>query len=63
QVKLNAENGARGISNKVEECLVNLLPAVLIEHEAGDGDTIHIENLENQRLTVTVTKKQPATNA
>ena len=63
QVKLNAENGARGISNKVEECLVNLLPAVLIEHEAGDGDAIHIENLENQRLTVTVTKKQPATNA
>jgi len=63
QVKLNAENGARGISNKVEECLVNLLPAVLIEHEAGDGDAIHIENLENQRLTVTVTKKQPAANA
>ena len=57
QVKLNAENGARGISNKVEECLVNLLPAVLIEHESGNGDAICIEDLDNQRLTVTVTKK------
>jgi len=55
QVKLNVENGARGLSNKVEECLVNLLPAVLIEHGVAAGDTIHIDDLLDQRLIVTVT--------
>ena len=61
QVKLNAENGARGISNKVEECLVNLLPAVLIEHEIRDGDAIHTEDLQDQRLVVTVTRAEART--
>ena len=56
-VKLNVENGARGIGNKVEECLVNLLPAVLIEHEIKSGDSIHAEDLQDQKLIVTVTRK------
>lgn len=60
QVKLNVENGARGLSNKVEECLVNLLPAVLIEHEIASGDTIRIDDLQEQKLLVTVTRKSDA---
>lgn len=58
-VKLNVENGARGIGNKVEEFLVNLLPAVLIEHEVKSGDAIHVEDLLEQSLSVTVTRKEP----
>ena len=57
-VKLNIENGARGIGNKVEEFLVNLLPAVLIEHEIKPGDSICVEDLQDQSLVVTVTRPE-----
>ena len=54
KVKGNVENGARGIGNKVEEFLVNLLPTVLITHNIGTGDEITIEDLEDRTLVVTV---------
>jgi hypothetical protein len=57
KVKGNVENGARGLGNKVEEFLVNLLPAVLIEHEIAAGDSIHVEDLQGQELIVTVQHK------
>ena len=60
KVKENVENGARGIGNKVEEFLVNLLPAVLIEHDIHDGDTVRIEDLSDRTLVVTVTHAPPA---
>lgn len=59
EVKGNTENGARGIGNKVEEFLVNLLPAVLIKHNVTDGDEIMIEDLQNRALVATVTHPEP----
>ena len=55
KVKENTENGARGIGNKVEEFLVNLLPAVLIAHDIHSGDALRIEDLDDRTLVVTVT--------
>lgn len=63
RVKLNVENGARGIGNKVEEYLVNLLPAVLIEHEIAAGDEILITDLQEQDLIVEVTHAKADTAA
>ena len=59
KVKGNVENGARGLGNKVEEFLVNLLPAVLIEQEIRNGDKLHIEDLADRTLVVTVTHAAP----
>lgn len=61
QVKLNVENGARGIGNKVEEWLVNLLPGVFIEHDIADGDTIEIADLLDHKLVVNVIRRSAAT--
>lgn len=61
KVKENTENGARGIGNKVEEFLVNLLPAVLIENKVKEGDKIHVEDLVDRTLVVTVTHSIPET--
>ena len=57
KVKLNLENGARGIGNKIEEFLVNLLPYVFIEHDIKGKCKIYIDNLsEENRLVVRVEK-------
>ena len=62
-MKGNVENGARGIGNKVEVFLVNLLPTVLITHNIGTGDEITIEDLEDRTLVVTVKHPEEAEQA
>lgn len=68
KVKLNLENGARGIGNKIEEFLVNLLPYVFIEHDIKGKCKIYIDSLSAEnRLVVRVecidnTVKQPSTD-
>lgn len=57
EVKKNLENGARGIGNKVEEYLVNLLPYVFIENDIKNNCRIKIVSLsENSKLIVEVEK-------
>lgn len=55
KVKENLENGARGISNKIEEFLVNLLPYVFLENEISEGQTISIDDLScDNKLVVSI---------
>lgn len=54
QIKLNAENGARGIGNKIEELLLNLLPRVFTEYSIKGGERISVEDLVNEELVVRV---------
>lgn len=57
-VQVNTENGARGISNKVEEHLVNLLPYVFINNEINKGCIINIKGFDEQHhLIVEISKK------
>lgn len=53
-VKLNTENGARGVGNKIDELLLDLLPAVLIENNPVSGDTIIVEDIIGRSLVVKI---------
>lgn len=47
KVSVNLKNGARGISNKIEEYLVNLLPDILIENNICHGSVVEISGLSS----------------
>ncbi len=54
----NLENGGRGISNKIEEYLINLLPKVFIEKEVTRFSKIKILSLsDDMELEVEVSKE------
>jgi len=57
EVKSNLENGARGVGNKIEEYLVNLLPAVLLEHQIENNYCIEILDLNDNKELIVRTQK------
>lgn len=50
KVNVNLENGARGIGNKIEEYLVNLLPYIFISKNIQQGSVIKIIGLSSDNM-------------
>ncbi len=63
QIKLNAENGARGIGNKIEELLLNLLPRVFMEYDISGGEKVRVEDLKDGELVVKVSSESSQSDA
>ena len=56
KVNVNLENGARGIANKIEEFLVNLLPYVFIKYNIQYGSVIEIVGLSGDNRLEIITQ-------
>lgn len=52
EVKTNLDNGARGVGNKIEELLINLLPSVLLKKNTMDNLIIKVLDLSPEKELV-----------
>ncbi len=48
----NLENGGRGIGNVIEKCLINPLARVIFDNNVGEGKTVRVNGISNERDVV-----------